>query len=357
MTADDAMASADVTTADDAPTAGRSLPLITGAAALLLGLIAAADLLQMLLGLPFTANDLLFSVWPRPEWPEFVFGVALNAVQTLFWAVISGVVLVGGALCIARRRGLSAAAGVLAILAVALPTVLHLGLLTLLQWNRVIYSDLSLTIARLSPSATILAGMVPALIAGTMLLLSVRRRIPAVGPRPFAALGLLGAAILLIANLHSLIQVVASRFSWWAVQWSGVQLLGPLAVGAVVTALLITVLAGAIGAAFLLGSRSRIARAGGTLVLASVVVRLLSQTILLGMNSWLTRRIWYAIDFSVLYTGEWAVTILVLALSVVGIVLAIAGLLRAAVSGSEGATGSHAPPQSGPSTSPELPRR
>lgn len=335
---------------------GRALPLITGIAAALFVLISAVDLLQMLVGLTFTANDIGYVAWGYSSGPRLALGFPINALQTLLWAVVSGVLLVGGVLCIGRRRGLAAVAGILAVLAVALPTVLHLQLMVLVQWMSVSYSPSARLAVTLYPGATIAAGMVSALIAAVLLLIAAGRRSPVVGPRPSAALGLVGAVILLAESVLSLIQVLASHFSWWAVMWSGLVGHRPLGVAAIVTVLLVSVLAGGIGAGLLLGSRLRLVRAGGALVLAAVTVRLLSQLAYLGMLPWVRERIIFYLDMWLIYGVEQAVTITVLVLALAGTLLAAAGLLVGAAGSSRKGT-PITPQPFGPSDSADRPRR
>lgn len=246
--------------------AGRTVAVITAVAAGLLALLHAADLVQGLLGLPYTVHDLWRMMGGAgASGRGFTVQAPWNLSQTAVLLGLSIVVLFGGLICLGRRRGAARVGGVFAVLAVVLPLTLPLLVLPLSQamsgasqgapWKS------TLLLVGL-PSLVSASGLVPGLVAA-ILLAAARSR----GLRPsglgLSVVGMALGAVFALESLAALIRHATALTGWWGVGWSGVVGVGP-SVALVLSLLLAAVMTAAgIGSGLLLGSTSLLTRIGG----------------------------------------------------------------------------------------------
>lgn len=303
--------------------------MITAVAAGLLALLHAADLVQGLLGLPYTVHDLWRMMGGAGASDGgFTVQSPWNLGQTAVLLLLSIVALLGGLICLGRRRGAARAGGVFAVLAVVLPLTLPLLVLPLSQtmsgasqgasWE----STLLLTGL---PSLASASGLVPGLVAAILLAAARSPGLQASG-LGLSVVGMVLGAVVALESLAALIRHATALTGWWGVGWSGVVGVGP-SVALVLSLLLVVVMAAAgLGSGLLLGSTSLLTRIGGGLLAAALVVRVATQVVTWGMGYYL--QVWAAQMFDYSWIGliDWTHAIVVPLLAVPGVLLAIIGL-------------------------------
>lgn len=309
--------------------AGRALPVVTAIAAGLLALVYAADLIQGLLGLPFTAHDLsLMMGFSDTEGRAFATEAPLNLAQTAVLTALSVAALVGGLGCLGRRRGAARIGGMLAILAVVLPLTLPLLFVPVSQLVRDALLGPGLEVNLLFrgfPALVYAAGLVPGLVAA-LLLLGARPKATRLPGTPASVVGVVLSGVFVLEALAALARQITEITNWWGIGWHGMVQMGPYGALAQGLLLLAVMTAAGIGSGLLLGSASLLTRIGGGVLAAALTVRIVTQAISWGMGYYLQAWAARMFDYTWIGTIEWTNAIAVPVLAVLGILLAIIGL-------------------------------
>lgn len=319
--------------ADDVDPAGRAAPpartarpgripvLVTAIAAGLLAVIHAGDLLQLLLGLPYTATDI---VLPSLDDPGLARGLPLNLLQTLTLIVLTSLALIGGAVCIGRGSGAARIGGVLAAVALALPATMPMVIHPFREYMTRTFSGHVLFDPYLYATSGL--PLLAAAIACAMLAVAARR-----APRPVRRVryplpAVLTGGVFALAALATLIRWAVAGFSWWAFRWAGLAGLDAWIILVLTASLTAALTLGAVGAGRLLGAASLLGRVGGGLLLAAVLLRMLSQVVIWGLHEPLQGQLYLDLDVTVMILLDTVPVIGVAVLSVLGVLLAILGL-------------------------------
>jgi len=325
----------------------------------LLALLYGADLLQGLIGTPFTVHAL----WPmmnQAGWGEgasaFVLEAPWNLAQTAVLMLLSVVALSGGLICLGRRRGAARIGGLLALLAVVLPLTLPLLLypfIMLMRGAGPAAPEWQMTLVYIGlPSLVSASGLVFGLSAAILLARAQPRASRRAGMLA-SAVGVVLGAVFVLEAVAALIRQITEFSSWWGVAWSG--LLGTDPVVALLLCLLLVVVmvAAGIGSGLLLGASSLPARIGGGLLAAALLVRVATQVTTWGMGHYLQIRASQMFDYTWIWAIEWSNMVAVLVLAVPGLLLAIIGLFtgpRRAPTAAGGPSGPGGPSTSGGSS-------
>lgn len=301
--------------------------MITAVAAGLLALLHGMDLLQGLLGLPYTVHD-LWMMMGRADVAEgdFVLQVPWNLAQTAVLMVLSVIALLGGLICLGRRRGAARIGGAFAVLAAVLPLTLPL-LFPALQMMGGPLEDGWWTSTLLFvgvPSLVSASGLVTGLIAVILLVGGSPR-----GSRPpgtvLSVVGIVFGSVFTLEALVALLGQTMSVASWWGVGWIGLVGFGSPTVLLLSLLLVVVMVAAGIGSGLLLGSASLLTRIGGGLLAAALMVRVATQAVTWGMGYYLQVRGAYTFDYTWVWPIEWTNAIVVPLFAVPGILLAIIG--------------------------------
>lgn len=305
----------------------RAVELVTAIAAGLLVLLHAADLLQGVLGLPLIAHD----VWPMAGGPSPSQGDMLDPrklVQTAVLMILSVAALLGGLICLGRRRGAARIAGWFAMLAVVLPLTTPLLLAPLSTMVRRV-AEASPWVAELVytglPSLVSASGLIAGAVA-TILLLRARPQEAQLSGIAVSVVGIVCGAVFALEALAALIRQSTAVASWWGLGWSGMVNMGPV-VALLMCLLLVAVMVSAgVGSGLLLGSASLLTRLGGGLLGAALVARVATQVLIWGIGYQL--QVWAAatFDYSRIWPIEWTNAVAVPLFAVPGILLAVIGL-------------------------------
>lgn len=308
---------------------GRGLALVTAVAAALLALVHAADLIQGVLRLPFTAHDLwLLMGRADTSGREFVLGLPWNLAQTAVLMMLSIDTLIGGLICLGRRRGAARIGGALAVLAVVLPLtvpLLAVPLVELMQpalqgsgWQgNLLYIGV--------PSLVSASGLVCGLMAAILLAWGRPQERQLYGTAA-SAVGVVLGAVFALEALAALVRQVTIPSSWWGLEWVGFVDFSP-PVALLLFLLLVVVMAAAgIGSGLLLGSASLLTRLGGGLLAAALVARVATQVVAWGMGHALLDRASQTFDYTWIGLIDWTNAIAVPLLAVPGVLLAVIGL-------------------------------
>lgn len=308
---------------------GRALPRVTAVAVGLLALVYATDLIQVLLGLPFTVHDLSLAMgFSDTRGRAVAIEAPLNLVQTVVLTALSVAALLGGLACLGRRRGAARIGGALAILAVVLPLTIPLLFSPVSQLMRdsLYGSELQVNLLfRGFPALVSAAGLVPGLVAAP-LLLGARPKDERLLGIAASVVGIVLSAVFVLEALAALLRQIGDTSSWWGIGWYGIFQMGPYG-GLVLGLLLLVVMtAGGLGSGLLLGSSSLLTRIGGGVLAAALAVRVVTQAVSWGMGYYLQIRAARLFDYTWIWPIEWTNAIAVPVLAVMGILLAIIGL-------------------------------